>query len=278
MLRKHFINESIFTNSDQITPESSYILGLMWADGTLGKNDYSCSITGISEDIDTLHDIFKATGSWGVYVRPAKGVRKQQTTFQYNSKTFHSFLKSKNYHIKSAESAIEILQHIPIQLQCYWWRGFFDGDGCIHINKNTQLFFTGSINQCWDYFELLPFNLNWKLIQKKTSNGNYSRMLIQSKSSVLQFFKFIYSDKLNIGLSRKYSKLNSLTKRKKIKWRGKGYYLVKGLNKWYASVELDGNRYYLGLFINEIDAQSAVSVKRAELEISVESSIPDDSF
>jgi len=266
-MRKNIINEDLFLDKNQITKESAYILGLMWADGTVSKskNNYGCSVTGISEDFDLLRSIFESTGQWGIYIRSAKGIRKQQTTYLYTSKSFHSFLSEKKYQEKSQTSASRILNHIPERYHCYWWRGYFDGDGCIYTKLNKQLFFTGALNQDWDFFNFLPIKLHWKHITKKTNKGNYSRMLIQNKPDILAFFKFIYSGDESFGLERKKNKMKQLFVPLKKQWKGKGYYLDKNLNKWYAAIIFQGERHYLGVFELEKDAKKAVEEKRNEL-------------
>jgi hypothetical protein len=275
-VRKNNINEDLFLDKNKITKESSYILGLIWADGTIGKNNYSCSVTGVSEDFDSLVNIFNSTGNWAVYIRKAKGIRKQQTTYYYSSKSFHEFLLKNKYKEKSLTSALDILNHIPQKYHSYWWLGFFDGDGCIYIKKNNQLFFTGSLLQDWSFFNLLPLKIKWKHILKQTKNGSYSRMLTQSKNDIITFCDYIYKniEVDQIGFQRKYEKFKYLKtpKERKVIKLG-GVYFNKKIKRWIARITYNKIQYALGCFLEKEDAINAVIKKRKKLTEEFEKNI-----
>jgi hypothetical protein len=145
--------------------------------------------------------------------------------------------------------------------------GFFDGDGCIYHKVNSQLFFTGSIDQDWSFFELIPLDIHWKSISKRTKNGNYSRMIIQDKKSIKLFCEYIYASKDvdNIGFDRKYIKFKNLIKLKERKTIGLGgVYFNKTLKKWIARPIYNKVAYALGCFSEKEDAINAVLQKRQE--------------
>jgi hypothetical protein len=217
MKKKYFIDIEQFINKEKITKESAYILGLCWADGTLGQS-YSMTITCISSDLDLLLDVFSKTGNWGIYRRKPNGNRQPQTTFYISDKILFDFLQKQDYHVKSKESADKVLNCIPDNLHEYWWRGYFDGDGCIYTGLNNQLFFTGPFDQNWNFVEKLKINLDWRIVQKTTKTGSYSRRIVQNKKEILKFCQFIYEhrEEDKIGFERKYNKFLGLKTHEKL--------------------------------------------------------------
>jgi hypothetical protein len=270
MLKKYIVDIDCFTKSENMTAESVYILGLMWADGTIGSGNlnYSISITGVSEDLDKNDWIFKKTGNWGKHIRKANGNRKQQTTYGISDKEFYRKLYDFDYKFKSKNSAVKILSVIPIELRRYWWLGYFDGDGCIYTDKNNQLFFTSSIDQDWSFFNILPLEINWKHIVKKRESGNYSRMLIQGKDDITNFCNYIYStiENDNIGYYRKYEKFKKILeiKERKVINLG-GVYFNKQNKKWIARMTYNKVQYALGSHLMKEDAINAIAEKRKQL-------------
>jgi hypothetical protein len=208
--------EQFYTPS---TPQISYLLGLIWADGyvkTLHRKSLSdahrIEVSMMSEDMNELIDIFYSTGKWCVSNRQRIN-KKPQTSVITNNKPLVNFLETNNYGVKSNSSANKILSKIPDELKKYWFRGLSDGDGCFYVNeKNRQCQFsiTSTLNQNWDYAENLLIQLKIKYsIQRLVRNcGEHSSIRITSKEGVSKFGDFIYSDydKDKLGLSRKYIK------------------------------------------------------------------------
>lgn len=256
-----------FFDSSKITKEIAYTLGLMWADGYIYPRQNSISITCIKSDLDDVTDVITKTANWKKYIRKAKGVRKEQLTFMIHNKNFCELLAEYKYVSKKYDSANAIIKIIPIELQKYWWRGFLDGDGCIYTTKNYQVFFTSALNQDWSFIDLLPIKVNWKIIKKETNKGSYSRRLLNNKKDCLILLNYIYDDYENdkIGFTRKYAKFLEVKKQKIKKFRGKGYYLNKKVNKWCARITINNKEIALGYFKTEDEAKKAVLNKRKEL-------------
>lgn len=269
-MKKYNVDFGLFSDPTKMVPESVYVLGLLWSDGHVAKNTSYVSITGVSEDFDLLQPFVFVGGEWGVYYRQQTPNRKPQTTFGVTNKQFHAFLVSMGYLTKSFSSACKILSFIPESLRLYWWRGYFDGDGCIYTNKNYQCFFTGSLETDWTFLKFLPSNIHWKHIKKDTSSGSYSRMLSNRKADIIAFGDYIYGGNTRdfIGLERKKSKFESL-KASPVKFRGTGISLHVKSGRWVARFRHDKVWYYLGYFTDKDDAINAVSQKRAELMLSV---------
>lgn len=186
-------------------PETSYVLGLLWADGWIqNTNDFSINIKLISEDFVHLEWIFDKIGKWKKYRYYPKN-RKPTTQLRTSGKNSVDYLISIGYKNKSFNSAREVLNTIPDNLQHYWWRGYLDGDGYISPKHPHRLMFCSGYNQDWSF---LPQEYNFKIIQQTGRTGHKcSRAYLCSKKLIKRFGDFIYKnyEKDKIGLYRKFS-------------------------------------------------------------------------
>jgi hypothetical protein len=202
---------------DEMSKESAYILGLLWADGSLG-NDKNCSVKVeiVKEDLQNLSRIFNATGKWNYYER-VRGDWKPIASYSINNRIFFNFLIENDYKNKSLVSPFKIIDIIPENLKHYFFRGLIDGDGCFYINQKQytyQFTVTSSYEQDWSYLENLLKNHDVKYsickrqsINKKTGKMNsFSVLRITNKNDIKKFGEFIYKDydSDEMGLNRKY--------------------------------------------------------------------------
>ena len=202
--------------SEEFSAESAYMLGLIWADGYIHKRKkakgYSVGIEMIKEDLAPLIDIFSRYFPWKIYSRCRAG-RKPQIAFSATNKPFYEFLQSNDYITKSFESPNKIIQYIPEPLHKYWWRGYFDGDGCLYIKEKGSLYqlsFTSSYDQNWSFVGKFCEDLNIKhnAIKRMVTNRghSYSQIVITKRKFVYEAMYYIYKDKPHIGIKRKRDK------------------------------------------------------------------------
>lgn len=192
------------------TKEVSYILGFLWADGYLNPSGYTIATEIISEDAINLIPIFTQTGKWNITYRQRKHW-KPQTKICSFGKSLYSFLTSMDYYDKTTPK--QILNLIPKDLQHYWWRGYFDGDGCFYYNKKQylrQLAITSDYDQDWTFVVKLSKSLGIKKhqIKQTISPKSYSssQFRITNKSDITKFANYIYQDYDGLGLKRKHDK------------------------------------------------------------------------
>ena len=216
------INMDYFNNITE--PRVAYILGLLWADGHVAdskilENKKTSSRRTVIEckkiDVDDFESHFDFVGTWRKYSRQRSHNKDQNRTLYTGDKDFCNFLLENDFGIKSSVSPTKILNKIPKYLKKYFILGWFDGDGCIYINKkngNYQMTFSGTHSQDWSELENFMNNnsIPFGMVKKEMSNGNkFSILRITRKNSILKL-KNIFYDIDGLGLLRKREKIFSL--------------------------------------------------------------------
>jgi hypothetical protein len=210
------------------TAEASYLLGFLWADGYL-RPSYKSETSGmigleiITKDfLDIENILLDVSNLWKINKNLSMtktigkdGVnRKPQAIVHLCNSLTYLYLKEMNYKNKKILSCDKILNTIPVELQHYWWRGFFDGDGCIYFNhkqRTYQATISGHYEQNWDCYDklLTDLEINHSLRRVVGKRGNYSQMRICSKSGCLKLMSYLYQGQ-EMGLKRKYIKFKTL--------------------------------------------------------------------
>lgn len=149
IMRKYALNEKFFSTW---TPQMAYMLGFIAADGCLHKyvdkiNSYLISIQLNSKDRHILESFNKMIGS----DRPIRTIPKSESVAK-NGKTYKKGEQS-GWCINSAQIAQDLMRlHIhprkswtaewpgdyPPEFMHHYVRGFFDGDGSIHLIKHPS--------------------------------------------------------------------------------------------------------------------------------------------
>lgn len=201
------INFSLF--STNINENTCYILGLLWADGSLHNN--MVALESIEEDIKFLKEYFLSTGKWNIRFRKRNNW-KPQMAYHISNKQFSDYLKENDYDKKSFISPDKILEKIPDNLKKFWFRGYWDGDGCFYYNdKNraVQCSATSTYNQDWTFLAKLFNNLNIKFsIRRVEDKNSYSQIRITNKKDSLKLISYLYDSENEIGFERKKNKAN----------------------------------------------------------------------
>lgn len=211
--RKTNINPDYFINVN--TPESAYLLGLLWADGCVRKNNYHYNIdlSIITKDYKSIAKLFNYFGKWTIYKRQRKN-RQEQTIIKTSNKRLFDFLVSKDYKIKSITSPHKILSIIPDNLKHYWFRGYSDGDGCFCFSKpyNRRFSFSGDYNTNWRCIRKIFAKYKYILQKRILKKHKNSTIFIYRKSDILNWGSYLYKNytKDHIGYPRKYDKWKSM--------------------------------------------------------------------
>lgn len=197
-------------NSERI----AYFMGLFWADGSIYHyisnkiNNYHTRLELIKSDMDEIHNILTYIGKWSSRSRK-RGNWQEVSVYTISSKPLYEKLEEYGYKTKSYESPSIILSRIPENLHYMFWRGYFDGDGCISFGINYNMIkFSGNINMNWSCLEKLCNNLNIKYSIYKDDNSKHTNscFMIQNKKGIVKFINYAYNENLDIGFSRKRGK------------------------------------------------------------------------
>jgi hypothetical protein len=191
------------------TSEVAYILGILWAEGSVGEK--FITIKNIKTDMNEIESIFFSIGTWSKYTIKQLN-RKVATQLHIGNMVLSKFLLENGYGSKSG-SACQILSKIPNHLKHYWWRGYFDGDGYVRKTAYT-IKLSSCYEQDWGFAETLFKSMDIKYHikrerwwNKKDEKWNQaSSIIISNAKDVLKFLNYIYtnyeSDKY--GFTRKY--------------------------------------------------------------------------
>ena len=202
--RKSHVNDRVFENID--TEEKAYWLGFLYADGCVHKHDSSYVIELTLQEDDLEHLIkFKNFMDW-------KGNLKYRET----QKAYRVLFRSK----KVAEDLINLgcipnksliltfPNKIPDSLIHHFIRGYFDGDGSIHLVQNKYSVTPDvRILGTKEFLEglLIVFQVNTYVLKKCKCNDSNNYYIKFNKENSYKFLHYIYRD-ASIYLQRKYDK------------------------------------------------------------------------
>lgn len=280
------IYEATYTNQDDVsiiteikTPFAAYFLGYFWADGHVCKriktierktNGYGIVFSIAHRDFLKIKSELFGLVNWGYSLRWDKNPNHSRIAIlRFHNKKLWKFLEETDHLIKSGASPDKILDKIPENLRHYWWRGYFDGDGCLYFNKKSYsiyLTLSSCRKQKWDFIDKLCKQL--KIDYNIRQNVHGSAFYIQAESFIKKFCDYIYQGEL-FGLLRKRDKYLAYLDYKTIarpdkqsSYRGvKPNY--KGGKKWI--MEIYRYKPYREYFDNEIDAAKRYDVMAKEL-------------
>lgn len=259
-------------------PETAYLLGFIWADGHIHIPSGGIIVDCVKEDMDALEGVFDKTGVWRKHQMNRKDKRPSRIFRTYN-RSLANYLCSKDYSNKSKASPDMILETIPDHLKHYFWRGYFDGDGCVYIDKKGGFVVSvaGSYEQDWGALISLGNQLNIKIVpaQRKHGKSISSSAFIHTRHNSVKFLNWIYDgyESDNIGLSRKFDKAKQARERETNRRVSKDGYIgvtkTKG-GRYGAKVTITtGDKIiqrYLGFYDNPVDAAKAYDTEVIRLK------------
>jgi len=196
--------------------ENVYLLGRMWADGGIFRGNIN--LYAKEGDLEFLFPFYKKMGIHTFYKRQrykkdGSIFGKPSWTVVFRSKLISDFLIKNDFDKKSTNSYSKILNLIPKEKHYLFWRGYFDGDGCLYFKegKALKLNFWSTINQDWIAHENMlaelgiSFNINKHI--RKNGKQQSSTIEIRKRDLIKKFGDYIYLDMKDnkIGLSRKFN-------------------------------------------------------------------------
>lgn len=237
------------------TPEGAYVLGLLWADGSLHMSRRSCrvSLHLVAEDFDEVHHLFS---DWGFCVVNWKLNNPYRVAYvaALCHKKFCHYLNEHDYFVKSMTTPTKILSTIPVHLKPYFFLGWSDGDGhwnCVSYGDMAPSI-AGAVNQDWTELKLLCslLGIESAIRSQHRDSGDCSSFYFIGMRSTLRFGYYIYSTK-SIGIPRKrdrWEDCRRLVENEFARRREKPIGVFPRKDKFEASFTHDKQTYYLGLF------------------------------
>ncbi len=192
----------------------AYALGLLWADGSMTKNNsHVLSIETVEEDFNCFLPALQSLGKLSTNKRQRPN-RKPQASAYINNKELRNVLFKLGFCEKSKLSPCKIIELLPKKHIKDFVRGWVDGDGCFYVNlKNKQYQFSisGSYEQDWTALKNILDSLGiiykyWQ--QKQFQHGkenSYSYLRVIHRPSLIKLIDFIYED-ASFMLYRKFEK------------------------------------------------------------------------
>lgn len=202
------------------TPEVAWTLGFLFADGCINKRKNRNRQGRVCLQINTkdFYEVNKTlmkVVAWNTYHRVSKK-GYNQSSFEINNWNLYRFFNDGlEYKNKNFCFSTKIFDFLPQSLHRYFWRGYFDGDGCIGTqlykdNINIRSTIAGNYLMDWSVLEGVckSLDVNCYVIRGTNHIGRWSTFHTQTEKSTLNFIRYLYNDfqKDNIGLCRKFFK------------------------------------------------------------------------
>lgn len=201
---KYTYNEDFFKT---LTEESAYVLGYLYADGCLGKNKKSISITSI--DIDILSKISLLIRNTEEIKSITKASGKNKTYYHLNftnKEIYRDLLSWGLYPNKS------LTLTIPEKLQYnkHFWRGMIDGDGWVFKTEKSRFVvgLCGTLSVCESFKDFCKtlFEVDCKI--NINSKSGFNHRLTFSGTKAIFLHKHLYENaKISMDRKNNYSHL-----------------------------------------------------------------------
>lgn len=196
-----------FLNID--TSTKAYLLGLLWTDGHIAKNNHTITLSTTPPDDQYFIPLFQETGKWSVHVSKSRNHWKNHVSIYTTNRFIHVFLKEYNYNNKHLGFQ-KIYDYIPLEYKKYFIIGLIDGDGCFYANETNSSYrfsLCSTYEQDWSCFEniLRELKINWKIERTIGKSGSYSKVHISGRLRIAAFGDYVYEN-YSIGLPRKRDK------------------------------------------------------------------------
>lgn len=206
------------------SPAMSYILGFISADGAVvdaRKSSRTCYTSIVINDIELLQQIKKAMNSThplhlkpGQYKKIKNKIYLCRDCYSLRFGSKEMFQDLVNLGITPRKSLRLKLPTIPNKYISFFIRGYFDGDGCVYLQKRKnnysptiQVIFTSG---CRQFLDDLSAKLSKSIkieIHKTLLSGNGAYQLRYRKFESIKILEFMYKNlKKAPYLKRKYIK------------------------------------------------------------------------
>jgi hypothetical protein len=212
-LTRKIDNENYFRTID--TEGKAYFLGLLWADGGIPRHRKNVMLKLIERDKHILDSLQEELQSVYKLTHLIENSCQNTYTLCVSSRKIVNDLSK--YNIVPNKTYLDLdLPELPDVLIRHFFRGLFDGDGCITGKVSNQGLFTGhaciaagSLKTCeWAlYITKKHLEVGGGVYVKKNSNTNY--WVLSGKHQLSKLAQWLYKD-ATFYLFRKHNKFTEL--------------------------------------------------------------------
>lgn len=210
--KKYSVNDQYLDTID--TEDKAYFLGLFASDGYNNEKRSTIEISLQEGDIDILEKLKQKLEYTGplTYQNRTSVNRKNKFKLSIRSKKLSERLKKLGFpQKKSLILQCPNYNIIPKHLYNHFLRGYIDGDGTIHVNKNL---FRSHISLCGSIFfipemkekiqEILDIKVT-SYINTRNRKNPLGILCISTPNRIIRLLNYLY-DNANIYMNRKYNK------------------------------------------------------------------------
>lgn len=195
------------------TTDKAYFLGLLYADGCTSNQTLSISL----QERDRA--ILEKFNHYLRYNKELDLKKYKDGTYDSQPKlTLYSKKLTQDLHKLGCIAAKSLILKFPTEAQVpsyllrHFIRGYFDGDGCLYFNKQRRhcsWYIISTKEFCESVKSVIFKELNIVCVVSKAKNNNNSNTFIcrvSSRDNVLNIMEWIYKDKQNLFIDRKFLK------------------------------------------------------------------------
>lgn len=208
---KYHVNQNYFEKIDN--EWKAYWLGFLYADGCVhidkGKKKKEMIALGLkASDIGHIQrflDSIQSEAPIRIY-NTNYGSSKAAKVSVCNKKLVQDLIKLGCVERKSLILTFPSFDIVPKEFVRHFIRGYFDGDGCIHINierENARLSFNGTEKFLLRLREILIEELSIPKTEVRRTNSRAFEWTTGNKYTIFKIFNYLYKD-ANIFLERKF--------------------------------------------------------------------------
>lgn len=204
--RKILLDENFFEAID--TEEKAYWLGFLYADGNI--SNINIELTLKYDDINHLENFKKAIKTdatitdgyrkCDISTNPDKQLRYARLIVT-STKMVNDLIKLGCISNKSLALTFPTKEQVPNHLLIHFIRGYFDGDGCVYIDKSKTPSFLFQV--CGTYDMLIHIKSYFDIKANVRKIGNYYDLRCKGNIKATNIFDTLYKD-ATIYLQRKY--------------------------------------------------------------------------
>lgn len=200
--------QDIFSNIN--TEIQAYTIGLITADGSITKDNRTCTICLAESDKYILEKINEELlgGTGKIFLIHQEDV-KPRAVLRFHGKQICSDLNKFNIVPRKSYLLKSLSNYIPDNLYRHYIRGLYDGDGVCNLsNHKVRIGFCGhEYDFVEDYRNFLNKELNMPK-NKLFNTGNCWQVSWSAKKDLINFYNYLYKDS-SIFLGRKKKKLQN---------------------------------------------------------------------